>query len=129
MSEMLIQLLTDPENQPHQFVGDADGLRKLLDAYLSSIKSKESAAGQAVEGQTTGQPDEPGNPEPTMSAEEAREACARIARAHIGQAEKERRRKGFKLNDEVQAEERGETIAAEIIELNIRSLDLSRKEK
>ena len=32
MSEMLIQLLTDPENQPHQFVGDADGLRKLLDA-------------------------------------------------------------------------------------------------
>lgn len=32
----LIQLLTDTENQPHQFVGDPDGLRRLFDQRSAS---------------------------------------------------------------------------------------------
>ena len=106
-------------------------LRERITAYLCTggLFNPELANHDAVRNLLIDCRDFLSQPEPTMSAEEVREACARIARAHIGQAEKERRRKGFKLNDEVQAEERGETIAAEIIELNIRSLDLSRKEK
>jgi hypothetical protein len=51
-----------------------------------------------------------------------REACAAIAWAHRGAAESARRQRGMKLSQfhvetrsEIQAEERGETIAAEAI--------------
>ena len=56
-----------------------------------------------------------------------RERCARIAEAHIGSAAARRRQKGqqfkFLPDDvaaEIQAEERGEDIAAEIIARTIR---------
>lgn len=32
LTESILQLLTDPENQPHQFVGDPSGLVKLITA-------------------------------------------------------------------------------------------------
>jgi hypothetical protein len=40
--ETCIQLLTDPENQPHQYIGDPDGLRKLLEAAKLSEQPDDS---------------------------------------------------------------------------------------
>ena len=54
---------------------------------------------------------------------EQRERDAQVAEAHIGQAESERRRKRIRLTDEIQAEEHGETIAAQMIAAAIRKGD------
>jgi hypothetical protein len=43
----LIQLLTDPENQPHQFVGDPVGLRALL-AAAEPLAARPPSGEQAV---------------------------------------------------------------------------------
>lgn len=59
------------------------------------------------------------------------EECARIADAHKGQAARDRQKKHpYSIKDpefceEIRAEERGETIAAEIIAANIRKLALA----
>jgi len=52
---------------------------------------------------------------------EEREACATIAWKHRGAAERDRRAKGFGSSEHIAAEERGETIAAEIIAAAIRA--------
>lgn len=44
--KMLIQILSDPENQPHQYVGDTDGLlNDLMGTYeISDLKSDSAYA-------------------------------------------------------------------------------------
>lgn len=68
-------------------------------------------------------------------AEEMRERAARAARSHHGAAAKKRIDRGRKLStfepferDEIQAEERGEDIAADVIARAIRALPLTEKE-
>ena len=63
-----------------------------------------------------------------QAAEEMREDCAAVAKAHKGLAAKRRKAKGLRLSDcdnweEIEAEERGEDIAAEMIERAIRALE------
>lgn len=48
--------------------------------------------------------------------------AANIAARHVGSAAAERQRRGKPFDDEVQAEERGEDIAAALIEKVIRAL-------
>lgn len=61
--------------------------------------------------------------------EEERERCAKIAEAHIGAAERTRQQRGQTFRNmpidaaqEIEAEERGETIAAEMIARAIRAI-------
>lgn len=63
-----------------------------------------------------------------LAAERERERCAGIAEKHIGNAARERRRKGFIATPEIADEERGEDIAAEIIAKAIRSSPVGRGE-
>lgn len=35
-AEQLLQLLTDPENQPHQYVGHPEQLARLLDKIINN---------------------------------------------------------------------------------------------
>lgn len=51
-----------------------------------------------------------------------RENAAKVADAHVGEASRERQRKGFKSSAESDAEERGENIAAKLIADKIRAL-------
>lgn len=49
----LLQLLTDPENQPHQYVGDKEGLREALNAHAdalgAALESKLAVALEQIE--------------------------------------------------------------------------------
>lgn len=109
------QMMADAKSQRNQSAGD-------VGACYEGLKKEQTNEWQAADLIAT------------LAAERDRlreaaiEECAKIAEAHIGSASKQRLARGLRLSTmspdaiaEVQAEERGEDIAAELIAKRIRA--------